>query len=687
MPKLKIDGQELEVAPGTSVLQACEQLGIEVPRFCYHDRLSVPANCRMCLVDIKGMPKPAASCAMPCGDNMEVTTASAKVKRFRQDVMEMLLVNHPLDCPICDQGGECDLQDQAVGYGFDRGRYNESKRAVTEMELGPIVKTEMTRCIQCTRCIRFIDEIAGMPVLGGIGRGEHMEIDTYIEQGIASELSGNLVDVCPVGALTNKPYAFAARPWELKKTESVDVLDAVGSNIRVDSRGPQVLRVLPRLHEDVNEEWLADKSRNACDGLVRRRLDKPWLRRDGKLVPVSWPEALTAAAEKLGAVPGHRIAALAGDLVDVESAFAWRQLLNALGSFSLDCRPEGTHYETAQLSGIRMNSGIAGIEQADAILLIGTNPRREAPLVNARIRKAWLANGTKVSRIGQKADMTYPVAELGVSPAELDALESGAHPYSAVLKAAKNPMLIVGEGAFARADGLALHARLRKFAHTMGMVRDDWNGFNFLHRAGGRLGAILAGFTPGPGGRDLDAIHMAAESGEVSVVVLLGADEIDMSRLGSAFVIYQGHHGDAGAARADLILPGAAYTEKNATYVNTEGRVQQARLAVFPPGEAREDWRIVRALSEALNRPLPYDDAATLARHLVNAQPLIGQKDAVHDLPFAEFGLEGPVMDAPFGETIEDYYLTDPISRASPTMLECSAAFVTAPQKKTGTHG
>jgi NADH-quinone oxidoreductase subunit G len=678
MPKLTIDGAEIEVAPGTSVLQACEQLGIEVPRFCYHERLSVPANCRMCLVEIEKMPKPAASCAMPCGEGMVVKTNSPAVQKARKGVMEFLLINHPLDCPICDQGGECDLQDQAVAYGYDRSRFEENKRAVQDKPMGPLIKTHMTRCIHCTRCIRFMDEIAGVPALGGLSRGEHLEITPALESGIHSELSGNLVDVCPVGALTSKPYAFNARPWELRKTESVDVMDAVGSNIRLDARGGEVLRVLPRLHEDVNEEWISDKTRYAIDGLKRQRLDRPYVRgADGKLRAASWGEAFAAVQAKLAGVAPQRIAALAGDLVDVEAAMALKDLWDRLGSPHLDCRQDGALFDVSQRAGYIFNSGLTGIESADVLLLIGTNPRWEASLVNARIRKHYLTGKLKrIAMLGPQVDLTYPVEWLGNDAKTLDALAEGRHAFCDVLRQAARPMVILGAGALRRGDGLAVQAAARRLAETVGAVREDWQGFNLLHLAAGRVGALDVGFVPGAGGLATDGILQAAESGAMDVVYLLGADEVEANRLGRAFVIYQGHHGDRGAHRADVILPGAAYTEKNATYVNTEGRVQRARLAAFPLGEAREDWKIIRALSAELGAPLPYDTLAQLRLRLEQVNPVFAKEDHQAPAPWAAFGTSGPLLEGGFAPSIDNFYMTDPISRASLTMAECTKAFL-----------
>ncbi|TWB20730.1 NADH dehydrogenase subunit G [Nitrospirillum amazonense] len=688
MPKLTIDGIELEVAPGTSVLQACEQLGIEVPRFCYHEKLSVPANCRMCLVEMEKAPKPIASCAMPCGEGMVIKTDTETVHKARKGVMEFLLINHPLDCPICDQGGECDLQDQAVGYGFDRGRYGEEKRAVKDKNLGPLIKTIMTRCIHCTRCIRFSDEIAGVSVMGATGRGEHMEIGTYVEAAVSSELSGNLVDVCPVGALTSKPYAYTARPWELRKTESVDVLDAVGSNIRIDTRGGEVLRILPRLNEAVNEEWISDKTRYAHDGLKRQRLDRPYIRENGKLRAASWEEALALTASKLKGAAPEKIAAIAGDLADAESLLALKDLLGGMGVASLESRQDGSAIDAADRAGYIFNSTIAGIEQADQILLIGTNPRWEGSLVNARIRKRYLQGGLTVTVLGPRVDLTFPIEHLGNDATLLNAIADGSHPYAETLKAAKKPLLILGSGALARPDGAAVWAAARAVAEACGLVREDWNGFNVLHRAASRVGALDLGFLPAKGGRDLAGILDGARKGEVEVVYLLGADEIDAQNFGRAFVIYQGHHGDRGAHRADVILPGAAYTEKNATYVNTEGRAQHTRQATFPVGEAREDWKIVRALSGALGKPLPYDTLQQLRKRLADANPVFAQIDRATPAAWGAFGTAGAVAAAPFTLPVENFYMTDAISRASATMAECTEAFVSpAVAERTGTHG
>lgn len=669
MPKLIVDGIEVEVENGATLLQACEEAGAEIPRFCYHERLSIAGNCRMCLVEVEKSPKPVASCAMPAADGMVVHTKTEQVKRAREGVMEFLLINHPLDCPICDQGGECDLQDQSMAYGVDGSRFHENKRAVEEKYMGPLVKTVMTRCIHCTRCIRFSQEVAGVPELGAIGRGEDMEITTYLEHALTSELSANVVDLCPVGALTFRPFAYTARPWELKKTESVDVMDAVGSNIRVDARGSEVMRILPRLNDDVNEEWISDKTRFVWDGLKTQRLDTPYIKENGKLRPASWDEAFAAIAAKLKSAKPESTAAIAGDLACAESMKALKDLFAALGSKNIDCRQDGAKLDAGNRASYLFNSTIAGIEEADAILLIGTNPRIEAPIVNARILKRARAGGLKIGVVGPRVDLSYDYDYLGAGPQSLKDLGA----FADVLKNAERPMIVVGQGALARADGAAVLAEALALANSVGAVSGEWNGFNVLHTAAARVAGLDLGFVPGEGGRDVAGILDGAAKGEVSFVYLLGADEIDMGKLGSAFVVYQGTHGDAGAHRADVILPGAAYTEKPATWVNTEGRVQLGRRAVFPPGEAREDWTILRALSGALGKPLPYDNLAALRAAMEADAPHFAEVDlivpagALPDLP------KGELDAAPFESPVKDFYMTNPVARASAVMAECAA--------------
>jgi NADH-quinone oxidoreductase subunit G len=681
MPVVNINGTDYEFENGLTLIQACEQVGVEIPRFCYHERLRIAGNCRMCLVEASGMPKPVASCAMgvndlrpaPDGTPPKVRTDSEMVKKAREGVMEFLLINHPLDCPICDQGGECDLQDQAMYYGRDGSRYDDMKRAVEDKYMGPLVETHMTRCIHCTRCVRFMEDVAGVPELGATGRGEAMEVTTYIEQALHSEMSANIVDLCPVGALTSKPYAFIARPWELKKVESIDVMDAVGSNIRVDVRGNAVMRILPRLHEEVNEEWISDKTRYAADGLRTQRLDRPYIRVDGKLKAATWDEAFAAIKAKAQGMQGEEMAALAGNLACVESMLALKQLMVALGSPNMDCRQDGAYLPVVHRGDYLFNTTIAGIEDADFVLIIGANPRLEAPLVNTRIRKRYLAGGLTIANIGNPHDLTYPVQELGTDPSILADILSGEHPICTTLAAAKRPMLILGMAALSRPDAKAIYDHAKDLAGRT-MQREGWNGFNILHTAAARVGGLDIGFTPQKGGKDIAGILRGIEKQDIKLVYLLGVDEIDTRYFGNAFVIYQGHHGDMGAARADVILPGAAYTEKDATYVNLEGRAQRALQATFPPGEAREDWRILRALSEVVGHPLPYNTLEQLRQHMETVAPYLAHIDTILPtaLVFNPDATLARIADKPFDEVITNFYMTDPISRVSRTMAACT---------------
>ena len=670
MPTLTIDGIEVEVEQGTTVLQAAEQAGVEIPRFCYHERLSIAGNCRMCLVEVTpGPPKPAASCALPAGDGMEVKTNTEKVKKFREGVMEFMLINHPLDCPVCDQGGECYLQDQSVAYGDGSSRYNEKRRLVKEKNMGPLIRTIMTRCIHCTRCVRFADEIAGVPSLGAIGRGENMQITTYQEAAFASEMAGNVVDLCPVGALTSKPYTFKARPWELKNTETIDVHDALGSNVRVDSRGKAVMRALPRIHEEVNEEWISDKTRHAVDGLSKNRLDHPYVKKDGKLQVATWAEAFAAIAEKIDSVKAGEFAGLVGDLADAESMFAFKELMNSIGA-DIECRQDGSKIGAKHRSGYLFNSGVAGIDEADAILIVGSNPRFESPVLNSRIRQSWLA-GTKVANIGPDVDLSYKVEQLGDSAAILKDVLDGKNAFAKVLKGANNPMIILGAGALNRDDSEAVLKTAHDIADKYGMIKDGWNGFNVLHTAASRVAALDMGLVTKGGA---ESILAGAESGKVKVVYNLGADELDTSRLANAFVIYQGSHGDEGVKNADVILPGVAYTEKPGTYLNTEGRVQIAQRAIFGPGEAREDWTIFRALSEVLGKTLKYDNIAELRTKMSETFPHFANQDQKPSADWADIGVAGDLSSDGFAMAITDFFGTNPIARSSETMAECRDA-------------
>jgi NADH-quinone oxidoreductase subunit G len=680
MTKLIVDGHEIDVPPEYTLLQACEAAGAEIPRFCFHERLSIAGNCRMCLIEVAGMPKPQASCAMGVKDlppNRDGTpkvtsTRSPMVKKAREGVMEFLLINHPLDCPICDQGGECDLQDQAMAYGVDSSRYQENKRAVEDKYVGALVKTIMTRCIHCTRCIRFMTEVAGVPELGAIGRGEDMEITTYLEQAMTSELQGNVVDLCPVGALTSKPYAFAARPWELTKTESVDVMDALGSAIRIDTRGREVMRILPRVNDDVNEEWISDKTRYVVDGLRTQRLDQPYIRDDGRLRAATWPAAFEAITARLKNARKERIGAIVGDLAAAEEIFALKDLMTRLGVSNLDCRQDGSTIDPAWgRASYLFNATIAGIEKSDALLIVGANPRREAAVLNSRIRKRWRAGGYPIGLIGERADLTYQYDFLGQGPETLADVAAGRHPFADIRKRAERPLIILGAGGLARPDGAAIAALTAKAALSLGAVKDGWNGFSLLQTAASRVGALDLGFVPRSGG--MTATQMA-DGRALDVVFLLGADEVEIAP--GAFVVYLGTHGDSGAHRADVILPGAAYPEKSGVYVNTEGRVQMAARASFPPGEAREDWAILRALSDVLGHRLPYDSLSQLRAAMFKAHPhlqRIGQIAPGNAADITKLAnLAGTPNKTPFASPVDDYYLTNPIARASAVMAECS---------------
>ena len=675
MTKIVIDGREIDVPADFTLLQACEEAGSEIPRFCYHERLSIAGNCRMCLVELKGSPKPVASCAWgvkdcrpgPNGEAPQVFTKTPLVKTARKGVMEFLLINHPLDCPICDQGGECDLQDQAMAFGVAGSRYHENKRAVEDKYIGPLVRTSMNRCIHCTRCVRFTAEVAGTGDMGAIGRGEDMEITSYLETALGSELQSNIADLCPVGALLPKPYPFKARPWEMTKTETVDVMDALGSAIRVDSRGREVLRILPRINDAVNEEWISDKTRHVADGLKAQRLDRPYLRRDGRLVPVSWGEAFAAVAARVKGASAARIGAIAGDLASVEDMFALKLLMGKLGSTNIDCRQDGAKLDPALgRASYLFNATVAGIEDATSLLIVGSNPRRESPVLNARIRKRWLKGNFPIEVIGERADLTYPYAYLGAGMDTLAEVAGKAEVHG------DRPMVIVGQGALMRPDGASVLSLAAKAAAGFGGLTDAWTGLSVLHTAAARVGGLDLGFVPGPDG--LSAAAMA-EPGALDVLFLLGADEIDIAP--GAFVIYQGSHGDRGAHRADVILPGATYTEKSGLYVNMEGRVQRAERANFPPGDAREDWAILRALSGALGVTLPFDSLRALRAALVTQFPVFGTLDTVvraetsglSSLPAAS----APANRSPFASAVTDFYLTNPICRASAVMAECSA--------------
>lgn len=681
MAKLKVDGKEIEVPDHFTLLQACEEAGAEVPRFCFHERLSVAGNCRMCLVEVKGgPPKPAASCAMgvrdlrpgPNGEAPEVFTTTPMVKKAREGVMEFLLINHPLDCPICDQGGECDLQDQAMAFGIDSSRYSENKRAVEDKYIGPLVKTIMNRCIHCTRCVRFTTEVAGITELGLIGRGEDAEITTYLEQAMTSELQGNVVDLCPVGALTSKPFAFTARPWELNKTESIDVMDAVGSAIRVDTRGREVMRILPRINEEINEEWISDKTRFIWDGLKTQRLDRPYVRKDGRLQPATWAEAFGAVQTAVAKTSGDRIGAIAGDLASVEEMFALRELMASLGSKNIDCRQDGSQLDPSLgRASYLFNPTIEGIEQADALLIVGANPRLEAAVLNARIRKRWRMDNFPIGVIGEQAELRYGYEYLGAGTDTLSGLANGSISFVETLRKAERPMIIIGQGALSRADGLAVLSAVSALAEQVGAVKADWNGLAVLHTAAARVGGLDLGFVPGEGGKNAAEMLSCTD-----VLFLLGADEMDFSKK-TAFTVYIGSHGDNAAHVADVILPGATYTEKSGTWVNTEGRVQMGNRAGFAPGDAREDWAILRALSDVLGSKLPFDSLLQLRAKLYAAHPHFAAIDEIAAGDSADLSAlakkGGTMANSGFASPIKDFYLTNPIARASAVMAECSA--------------
>ncbi|KAL1997172.1 hypothetical protein VTN49DRAFT_8037 [Thermomyces lanuginosus] len=684
--ELTIDGKKVSIEAGSALIQACEKAGVTIPRYCYHEKLMIAGNCRMCLVEVEKAPKPVASCAWPVQPGMVVKTDSPLVHKAREGVMEFLLANHPLDCPICDQGGECDLQDQSMRYGADRGRFHEigGKRAVEDKNIGPLVKTSMNRCIHCTRCVRFMNDIAGAPELGTTGRGNDMQIGTYLEQNISkSELSGNIIDLCPVGALTSKPYAFRARPWELNHTESIDVHDALGSNIRIDARGLEVMRILPRLNDDINEEWINDKSRFACDGLRTQRLTTPLIRREGKFAPASWEQALTEIASAYARlnIKANEFKAIAGHLVETESLVAMKDLANRLNSDNLTLDQPGGSEPIAHGVDVRanylFNSKIWGVEEADAILLVGTNPRHEAAVLNARIRKQWLRSDLQIGLVGETFDSTFEFEHLGSDLAALKQALAGE--FGQKLASAKRPMIIVGSAIAEHPDAKAFFETVGAFVekHASNFRTDEWQGYNVLQRAASRAGAYEVGFTtPSP--------EVANTSPKM--IWLLGADEISASDIPKdAFVIYQGHHGDRGAELADVVLPGAAYTEKSGTYVNTEGRVQVTRPATSIPGAGREDWKIIRAVSEFLGVPLPYDDIEALRDRMEEISPALRRYDVVEPTSVKELSKVQLVdqnkgvkpTNSPLKNPIEDFYFTDSIARSSPTMARTSAAKAT----------
>ena len=682
MPKLTIDNKEIEVEEGLTVMQACEQAGIEIPHFCFHERLQIAGNCRMCLVEMERSPKPIASCAMPVAEGMVIRTNTPVIKKAREGVMEFLLINHPLDCPICDQGGECDLQDQAFKYGKGTSRYTENKRSVVDKNLGPLVKTQMTRCIHCTRCIRFATDVAGVPEMGAIHRGEHMEITSYLEKTLTSELSGNIIDLCPVGALTSKPYAFNARSWELEKTESIDIMDAMGSNIRIDSRGLEVMRILPKLNEDINEEWISDKARFSYDGLKVQRLDVPYIKEGGKLVNSTWDQAITTVAKKMISISGNEIAAIAGTTSSCEPMFLLKKLLARAGSNIVDANQFGYSIDITSRSNYLFNTTIANIEKADFCLLVGANPRQIAPVLNARIGKMVRNGQMKVARIGQIDDQTYPISELGDSLLVLEEILSGKSDVLKALKGAKYPMIIVGDAALVRSDGFAALSLVHEIAKKHNIVRDDWNGINILHNHASMVGALDIGFIYGKDGDGTAKILEMTKTGRVKILYLLGADDLDISKISKdCFVVYQGHHGDVSAARADVILPEAAYTEQDGIFVNLEGLPQYARAAVDPVGQAKESWDIISCLSKNLNIDLGINSLADVRKLMAKENAVFANIDKIIRADFVQFKSSTNLTEKPLTKVKFNYYMSDQISRSSVTMARCTKAAITTQEE------
>ena len=663
MPKIIINNKEIEFDEGMTVLQACEIAGAEIPRFCYHEKLSIAGNCRMCLVEMKKSPKPIASCAMPASEGMEIKTNTPFVEKARKGVMEFLLANHPLDCPVCDQGGECDLQDQSLFYGLDNSRYDENKRQVSEKNMGPLIKTQMTRCIHCTRCIRFATEIAGIPELGAVGRGEDTEITTYLEKSMESEMSANVIDLCPVGALTSKPYAFEARPWDLKKTETIDVMDAVGSNIRVDTYGWEVKRVLPRVNDDINEEWISDKTRYACDGLLKQRIDTPYIREEGKLTKVSWKKALDAISQKLKNISPNEIAGLVGNLADLEMIYSFKTFFErCIGSSNFECRQDRTYINPKERINYVFNSSINGIEDSDFILLVGTNPRLEATILNVRIRKAYLKNKIKVYSIGDVGDLTYPYINIGSNTLTIKQIVSGEHDISKKIKKSKKPIIIIGDSALSGHKGKYIFESIKKFLFENNFINEEWNALNILTQEASRVGAIDLGVYSINNTNNFSFFDRI-NNNEFKLIYLLGADDFSFQK-NDKFIIYQGSHGDKGAEFADIILPGGAYTEKNGLFVNLEGKLQYAYKASYPPGDSREDWKIFKDLANVMKRPLGYKNIKSLRESIIKT---INEKTKNKNIKIekAEFVNENILLKK------IDYYHTNAIARSSKVMNEC----------------
>ena len=679
MPKLKVNNIEVEVEDGLTVLQACEKAGVEIPRFCYHEKLSIAGNCRMCLVEMEKSPKPVASCAMPAAEGMNIKTNTEFVEKARKGVMEFLLANHPLDCPVCDQGGECDLQDQSMFYGVDKSRFKENKRQVPEKNMGPLIKTQMTRCIHCTRCVRFATEIAGVPEIGAIGRGEDMQITTYLEQSMQSELSANVVDLCPVGALTSKPYVFEARPWELKKTESIDVMDAIGSNIRVDTYGWEVKRILPRINEDINEEWISDKTRHACDGLSNQRLDTPYIKYNGKFEKASWPEVFNIIKSKLKNTDKEKICGLTGDLVNMETLYIFKEFFNkTLKSQNLESRNSYTYLNPEKRENYLFNSSINGIEEADFIFLLGTNPRFEATILNARIRKSYLQNKTKIISLNEIGDLTYPYQSLDGNTETVKKIIEGKHEVSALIKQAKKPMVIMGQSALKSKSSKYIFESIKQFLEENNKLSIDWNALNVISENASTVGAFDLGIYKTTNGDN--EVLKDLKDNKFEIVYLLGLDSINFEKK-NEFIIYQGSHGDKGAEMSDIILPGATYTEQNGYFTNLEGKLQKAYKASYPPELAKEDWVIINELAESMNHRKLFNDKDELDSSLINQINLHIEKDnSLTSSKVKELIFENELI-----KIDNDYYYSNVIARASKTMSECRG--LKADLKSTGTEG
>lgn len=684
MVKVTIDHKQYEFPQGLSIIEACHQVGIQIPHFCYHPKLDIAGNCRMCLVEVEGSRKPLPSCANKLQEGMVIHTTTEHVKKDRQGVMEFLLINHPLDCPICDQAGECDLQDQALHYGRDHSRYKEEKRVVPSKNMGPLISTIMTRCIHCTRCVRFAEDIAGVAEIGAIGRGETMEITTYLEKAMQSEVSGNVIDLCPVGALNSKPYQFQGRPWEMTHTDTIDVMDALGSHIRVDSRGGQVLRIKPREADEINEIWLSDKSRFAYDGLLYQRLDKPYVRNSqDKLIPATWEDAIQAIVTRLKQTSGQKIAALAGDLVDCESMLLMKRLMTYLGSQHMDCRIEGAYADALNPASFVFNTSLNDIENADICLLIGTNPRWEAPLLNLRLRRGVMQRNMQVYRVGFTHDLTYPVNDLGNDLSILNDILKGKDDIAKTLKSAQRPALIIGQSSLKSAQGPTVLNICAQIAEKYRLIKEEgWNGFNVLHIGANRVGGLDIGFVPGKEGLEFSEIIPATHDGRIQVLFLLGVDEIAEKVSNDAFTVYIGHHGDKGAQNADVILPGAAYTEKEGIYVNTEGRSQYAHKAVNPPGEAKEDWKIIAELLHKMGYKKTYHSINDVRKDLELENGEFSENCSFSKRHWnPNIGKKSTLVREEIFPIITNFYMTNIISKYSKIMAQCTEEILNGAKK------